>query len=251
MASKAIRIGEHHSSCPHLGTTHGLNSHFVYPSQRAACYAQTKPVSILLGHQKTYCFTDKYVNCPVYTLPKKDPAPKRRRLVLPILLVAGFAWVLLAVFAIFTMRGTDDEREAGFVDATRAEPASITITSVASTQPDSTASPDPLLAGSAKKTAEPTVSPTQPATETTTPTGTSEPTASSSPTLTPTATNSPTVTSTSTPTATPTSTSSPTTIFVPASPTTRGLIPTSRPLLPAPPSPNPDQPTATKISLTP
>jgi hypothetical protein len=38
---------------------------------------------------------------------------------------------------------------------------------------------------------------------------------------------------------------------VPASPTTPSVNPTSGPFRPAPPSPNPDQPTATKMSLTP
>lgn len=251
MASKAITVGEQHSGCPHLGTTVDSRTRFVYPSQRAACYANSKPVSILLGHQETYCFADKYVECPIFTQPKNEPASKRRLFLLPILLLTIFALVLLAILIAFATRGTGAKQEAGLVDAPSAVQAGIIVTIIASTQPSKTASPDPLFAGSFEKTAEPTSSPTQRATKRTTPTGTSKPSVTSSPTLTPTVTNSPTATSTATQTATPTSTSSPKAIFVPALPTTLAVSPTSGPNLPARPSPNANQPTATRLSLNP
>ncbi len=106
MVSKAITVGEQHSGCPYLGTTVDSRTRFVYASQRAACYANSKPVSILLGHQETYCFADKYVECPIFTQPKNEPASKRRLFMLPILLLTIFALVLLAILIAFATRGT-------------------------------------------------------------------------------------------------------------------------------------------------
>ena len=62
------------ASCPRLGLSTDPNTQHIFASPGNRCYALTPAAEIRLMHQGTYCLTDGYERCPVFS--GRNAAPK-------------------------------------------------------------------------------------------------------------------------------------------------------------------------------
>jgi len=75
-AGLSLAAGVSVASCPRLGLSTDPNTQHIFASPDNRCYALTPPAQITLIHQGTYCLTDGYERCPVFSgrnVPSKSP----------------------------------------------------------------------------------------------------------------------------------------------------------------------------------
>jgi hypothetical protein len=183
--------------CPFLGLPEDPQTSLAYPSSWNVCHHARPPLSPNINFQQSFCFSENYITCPVYTRTGRGPLPTAIRFPiskLPFYKRTFFPLVvggLLVIFGILgTLWGIQDSRNHGgnLPLITASATPSVTKVVLPTNTISFTATPVPPT-----KTATPTLS------LTITPTG---PTVRPTDTLWPSLTRTPTPTSTVTPTAT-------------------------------------------------
>jgi len=98
-------------SCPYLGLTLDKSTYADFPSVNNACFhAQNAPTPKFF-HQRSYCLTNKYGDCPIYCAPQGSPfpkkfqqAPEKKDKINSILLLALLMLLIFALLFIFYWR---------------------------------------------------------------------------------------------------------------------------------------------------
>ena len=93
-----------HTSCPFLGLSYDKATYSNFPSIDNVCYHGQPNNSPTFSHQHEFCFTKKYVECPVYSSPEGTKLPESLQLIVNnkphkqwILLILGFIVIGAAI----------------------------------------------------------------------------------------------------------------------------------------------------------
>lgn len=69
-------------TCPYLGRADDRDTAFAFPSPGHRCFRLKEPSNITISHQSSYCLTDEFSRCPVFTfasmLEPEDNQPEQK-----------------------------------------------------------------------------------------------------------------------------------------------------------------------------
>ncbi len=166
------------NSCPFLGLVEDPTTAMAFPSAGNCCN-RTKPVALISPeHQRTYCLTNRYSTCPVFSREEGTPLPAEMRPILsdlsserrparrsfPLLIVL-LVLVIIGIFIGWRMIGGSDERSAAetatalaAVSATGGSPLPLTASISSTPEPaptDVLLTPTPTSRPTITSSAEP------------------------------------------------------------------------------------------------